>query len=205
MFLTCAACRSGTHTAEDTWKRTGYCGLGRAVTALGLDTDQPIELDYVCSSVGSIKPNLIECIYNACQGNAAVAWLAQAVPADPQPRLGDSGLKEYESRPKGGRKAKDSAPPETNVSDALSRIRVYYPSQETVAQSIGGARAAGTICFQQSYYQAPTFPQHVLRDCKSTRKGVLMHSKMLFVGQDGPDASKAFVYVGSANLSESAW
>jgi hypothetical protein len=39
-----------------------------------------------------------------------------------------------------------------------------------------------------------------MRDCKSIRPGMLMHSKMLFVR-----GARAWAYIGSANLSESAW
>lgn len=59
---------AGSHPDPDVWQRTGYCGLGRAVKALGLATDQDIELDYVCSSIGSLKADFLTALYNACQG-----------------------------------------------------------------------------------------------------------------------------------------
>lgn len=45
-----------------------------------------------------------------------------------------------------------------------------------------------------------------MRDCKSLRPGMLMHSKMMFVRgfTDSGDGKIAWVYTGSANLSESA-
>ena len=72
---------------------------------------------------------------------------------------------------------------------------------------------AGTICFQKQWFEAPTFPREVLRDCVSARPGMLMHNKMIFVrktddSKDEPGKKKTisgFAYVGSANLSESAW
>ena len=36
----------GSHS-EERWRRTGYCGLGRAVKALGLQQDGPMEVDFV--------------------------------------------------------------------------------------------------------------------------------------------------------------
>ncbi|KAI9718951.1 MAG: hypothetical protein M1812_003836, partial [Candelaria pacifica] len=36
----------GSHTGE-TWRRTGYCGLGRAVKSLGLSCKGPLEVDFV--------------------------------------------------------------------------------------------------------------------------------------------------------------
>lgn len=98
-------------------------------------------------------------------------------------------------------------------------IRVYFPSLQTVLQSIGGKnvgavvpaypsdvltcfQSAGTICVAKRWWDAESFPKEVLRDAKSVRKGVLMHSKVIFIR--GPSNS-GFAYVGSANLSESAW
>jgi hypothetical protein len=46
-------------------------------------------------------------------------------------------------------------------------------------------------------------------DCKSQRLGMLMHNKLLLVRQseaaDAGHAARAWGYLGSANLSESAW
>jgi hypothetical protein len=46
-----------------------------------------------------------------------------------------------------------------------------------------------------------------MRDCKSHRKGLLMHSKMIFVRSERANlrGHVAWAYVGSHNLSESAW
>ncbi|KAK4163410.1 hypothetical protein QBC43DRAFT_289821 [Cladorrhinum sp. PSN259] len=172
----------GSFLAEKDWKRIGYCGLGRAVTALGMASKNPIEFDYVCSSIGAVNIRLLASLYYACQG--------------------DSGLKELSSRVTGKLKAKEA---DEALATALQQhMRVYFPSRETVMQSRGGGGGAGTICFQERWWLADTFPQWVLRDCKSTRTGLVMHSKAIFVRQHG-DSGKAFAYVGSANLSESAW
>lgn len=47
---------------------TGYCGLGRAVAALGLNTTEDVAVDYVVSSLGSVSMDLITAIYYAVQG-----------------------------------------------------------------------------------------------------------------------------------------
>ncbi|EEY22527.1 tyrosyl-DNA phosphodiesterase domain-containing protein [Verticillium alfalfae VaMs.102] len=89
------------------------------------------------------------------------------------------------------------------------KMRIYFPTEDTVARSRGGKAAGGTICFQEKWWGSATFPREMLRDSISTRPGVLMHDKIIFVqpnstgGQDDPGAGWA--YVGSANLSESAW
>ncbi|KAM5353765.1 hypothetical protein ACJ41O_000415 [Fusarium nematophilum] len=108
-------------------------------------------------------------------------------------------------------------------------------------------QAAGTICVQPKWWRSSTFPTELVRDCVSSRDGLLMHSKMIFVRRtaatqgesqtrqrsrlrpeprrreweptatcgsndvdDSADPSAAetspgWAYIGSANLSESAW
>ncbi|KAK3944700.1 hypothetical protein QBC46DRAFT_158420 [Diplogelasinospora grovesii] len=194
---------AGGHQEQDTWRRTGYSGLGRAVSALSLSSKDPIEVDFVCASLGAINDSLLKALYYACQG--------------------DLGLKEYESRtPGASRKGKDAASTRSTCDSTTIRdhFRVYFPSHDTVMRSKGGRNAAGTICFQPRWWHSPTFPREVLRDYQSTRKGLLMHTKMMFVrrrrsssspqraagaGAGPPEEPEGFAYLGSANLSESAW
>lgn len=177
---------SASHVDDMAW-RTGYCGLGRTVKALGLGTSKTIEMDVVAASLGSIKDSLLKALYYACQG--------------------DSGVKELDSRPVG---KKGQEAPDLGAADVRKHTRVYFPSKHTVKTSI--AKDAGTICFQKQWFESPTFPREVLRDCVSTRPGILMHNKMIFVrraedskDEPGKKTVSGFAYVGSANLSESAW
>lgn len=171
------------HTGED-WKRTGYCGLGRAVKSLGLDTTSEIELDFVIASLGSVNNDLVSAIYHAAQG--------------------DNGLREYEKRTAGGSKKK--AIQQTGLDSYSDKFRIYFPSHETVSRSLGGKRSGGTICLQSKWWDAPTFPRQLVHDCKNVRTGVLMHTKILFVRHPSDGQSQpSWVYLGSANLSESAW
>lgn len=114
----------GSHSEPDIWQRTGYPGLGRTVKALGLDTTGDLELDYVCSSIGAVKRDLLAALYNACQG--------------------DSGLREFETRTGKPKMGKGAATPVTNQLD-LSKIRVYYPSRETVVRSRGGTNVSSHL------------------------------------------------------------
>ncbi|KAK3953620.1 tyrosyl-DNA phosphodiesterase-domain-containing protein [Pseudoneurospora amorphoporcata] len=177
---------AASHVDDKAW-RTGYCGLGRTVKALGLGTAKTIEMDVVAASLGSIKDSLLKALYYACQG--------------------DSGVKELESRPVG---KKGHEAPDIGAVEVRKHTRVYFPSKHTVRTSI--AKDAGTICFQRQWFESPTFPREVLRDCVSTRPGMLMHDKMIFVrkteeskDEPGKKVVSGFAYVGSANLSESAW
>lgn len=142
--------------------------------------------------------------------------------------LGDP-LIEYEARTGAKSKREDFNDRAKYLVD--KHMRVFFPSRETVLQSKGGKevcfplalanaapsrqcpyqsntkQGAGTICFQSKWWQAPSFPRQVLRDCKSVRPGVLMHSKIIYIRPNDPGIrwNKCLAYVGSANLSESAW
>ncbi|KAF1962073.1 tyrosyl-DNA phosphodiesterase domain-containing protein [Byssothecium circinans] len=93
--------------------------------------------------------------------------------------------------------------PQTNVVD---HFRIYFPTEETVVNSTGGPDCGGIITLNRGWYDAPTFPRQCFRDYKSTRPGMLSHNKLLFArGYKKDGTPVAWVYVGSANLSEAAW
>ncbi|KAL3448542.1 tyrosyl-DNA phosphodiesterase-domain-containing protein [Aspergillus insuetus] len=185
----------GSHLGSS-WKQTGYCGLGRSLEALGLKTNTPISLDYVTSSLGSIVSDFMKCIYLAAQG--------------------DSGLTELTLRASKSLPAKDPTNPRrliaaTTADEWKDRMRIYFPSQETVLRSKGGPNSAGTICFQSKWFESGKFPVQALRDCRSVRDGMVMHNKIAYVQPDKPillsetTECPGWAYVGSANFSESAW
>lgn len=94
----------------------------------------------------------------------------------------------------------------TKIQDVRERTRIYFPSNDTVKKSFGGPDCGGIISLTRKYYNAPTFPRECLRDYDSTRRGMLSHNKLLFArGCHNDGRPFAWVYVGSANVSESAW
>ncbi len=155
----------GAHVGDEAWARTGYCGLGRAVRQLGLDTPNSLKVDFVTSSVGSLNLGFLKTLYLAAQG--------------------DNGLTEYDwrnskkikSQPSGAdKRAKE---PQDQVEDNVNQdFHIYFPTRDTVVRSKGGAPCGGTICFQSKWYDSPTFPRQLLRDCRSQREGLLMHNKV---------------------------
>ena len=155
----------GAHPGES-WHRTGYCGLGRAVKELGLATDKLLHIDFVTSSVGSLNDDFLAMLHLAAQG--------------------DDGLTEYYWRNPHVTSGKEKSTQELLLANDVLRERVrshlrqsfqiYYPTHDTVKDST--ARSAGTICFQSRWYNSPTFPREILRDCKSVRPGMLMHNKV---------------------------
>lgn len=148
----------GVHFVKDeSWRRTGYCALATAVKEVGLETNEALSIDYVTSSLGTASMMFLSSIYLAAQG--------------------DSGMTEYGWR---DRRSLAAANPqrETVQKNIRANFHILFPTHDTVASSTGGPRCAGTICFQQQYYESPFFEKGTLRDCKSRREGMLMHSKV---------------------------
>lgn len=100
-------------------------------------------------------------------------------------------------------KAFDATPPIHNIRD---RIRIYFPLDEQVKQSIGGPDCGGIISLTHQHYHASAFPRECLRNYDSDRRGMLSHNKLLLArGRKRDGSPLAWVYIGSANMSESAW
>lgn len=157
----------GTHGGqEELWRRTGFCGLGKAVQELGLATDRALLVDFVTSSVGSLNIDFLSTLYLAAQG--------------------DDGLTEYgwrNSRPDRAKgiqgEHRQTKAVQTEIQEQIEDgFRIYFPTHDTVAASAGGTLSGGTICFQSKWYSSSTFPRNLLRDCKSRRAGLLMHNKV---------------------------
>lgn len=153
----------GAHSGkQEPWRRTGYCGLGRAVEKLGLKTSEALSIDFVTSSLGSLNMGFLSALYLAAQG--------------------DDGLTEYEWRSSSTGTVKKApkiqAIKEKTQSHINESFHIYFPTRDTVASSTGGTSSGGTIWFQSKWYQSHTFPSGLLRDCRSRRNGMLMHNKV---------------------------
>ncbi|KAF2140511.1 uncharacterized protein K452DRAFT_273095 [Aplosporella prunicola CBS 121167] len=173
--------KGGSHVGGDAYK-TGFPYLSNAIKKLELQTAQDtMEMDYATSSLGALRRGFMRQMRLAAGGEDV---------EDP------SEVAEYD---KG--------------IEVDEKFRVYFPTAESVRASKGGPDNGGTITFQKRFYAAPGFPKHVLRDHQSRRLGMLSHSKMLLVrgqqlvgeGDEKGHQNIAWAYVGSANLTESAW
>lgn len=90
--------------------------------------------------------------------------------------------------------------------DTRQKLRIYYPTSDTIKHSTGGPGCAGVVSLRKAYYDSASFPSECFRDHVSTRKGIISHNKLLFArGRHIDGRPFAWVYVGSANISESAW
>lgn len=158
----------GVHAGkEETWRRTGFCGLGTAIRELGLANGKTLAIDYVTSSMGSLNIDFLMILYLAAQGGDGLTeydW-RNAIPKTSQTK----GNEKQQAQ----RKAL-----ETMQEKTLQNFRVYFPTYETVAASNGGIECGGTISFHGKCFAYPQFPRGVLRDCWSRRVGLLMHNKV---------------------------
>lgn len=155
----------GAHTGE-AWRRTGYCGLGRAVRQLNLQTLQELKIDFVASSIGSLNFGFMSALYLAAQGDEGLTEL--------------KWRNAIQNKSKVGKNAREKAlGEEGELTEKIQKnCRIYFPSHETVATSAGGINCGGTICFQSKWFLGPEFPRELMRDCKSVRRGLLMHNKV---------------------------
>lgn len=149
----------GAH-ADENWRKTGLSGLGATLQQLGLQTEVPISVDYIASSIGSLNDNFLRSMYLAAQGDDGLTAMQLAnrisknsgiIPSRQVTRGTGEGWRE--------------------------NMRIYYPSTQTVRSSKGGPNCAGTICFPRKWYNSQ-FPKDVMRDSVSSRPGLLMHNKV---------------------------
>ncbi|KAI4716632.1 phospholipase D/nuclease [Aureobasidium sp. EXF-10727] len=174
------------HYGED-MERTGYVGLSKAIRELysspqsSLSSSSNLHVDYVASSIGSLNDGFLTIMHNAARGEDATAIPTSTTGPAPKPF--------------------QDTTPTTNTRDLF---RVYYPLHTTVTNSKAGS--AGTICLKSDWWKGPSFPRQCFRDYRSKRDGVLSHNKILYArGINDKGQKIAWRYVGSANLSESAW
>nr|KAJ3420195.1 hypothetical protein HK105_005973 [Polyrhizophydium stewartii] len=104
------------------------------------------------------------------------------------------------------------------VKEVDTSLMILYPSKATVDESRYGSAGAGTIFFDQKYWAK--YPKQVLRDSRSTRRGLLQHTKLVLVHRreaqpalgrakslciTTPESAHGVMYLGSHNASQSAW
>ncbi|TKA29172.1 hypothetical protein B0A50_03682 [Salinomyces thailandicus] len=145
---------------RDEAKRTGFLGLSSAVQHLGLHAED-VEIDFAASSIGSLNDDQLRNLHSAAKGEDVIARTANA-----QTKTKANFFKKSEKTATG------------KASNVRDRVRIYFPTHETVTSSKAGA--AGTICLSRKYYENIGFPRSCFRDYISTREGLLSHNKILY-------------------------
>lgn len=184
-------------THDSDAQRTGIPGLARGVRKLNLQTSKDLQLDFAASSIGSLNDDFLRSVHSAARGTDMIT----------QSATGATKAKANFFKP--------LSRPEQRLQESIDirqKLRIYFPTAETVRASRAGA--AGTICLSRKWFEAHNFPRSCFRDYVSTRKGLLSHNKILYArgrkegseeGEAGEGEQVAWAYVGSANMSESAW
>ncbi|KAK3700805.1 hypothetical protein LTR37_015777 [Vermiconidia calcicola] len=172
-------------------ERTGLPGLARAVRQLGLPTNEDLQIDFAASSIGSLNDDQLRSLHAAARGEDLIAKAKGAA----------SNAKAEFFKPPVTKSPSEG----TNIRD---KIQIYFPTKDTVRSSKAGA--AGTICLSRRWWEEMRFPRICFRDYRSVRTGLLSHNKILYArgkqaSHDGGVKDVAWAYVGSANMSESAW
>jgi hypothetical protein len=174
-------------------ERTGLPGLAQAVRKTNQSTTD-LDIDFAASSMGSLKDEFLKNVHAAASGQnmleRAEATTAQAKSSFFQAKK-----------------------PTTDDHSIRDKVRLYFPTHETAISSKSGG--TGTICINRRWFEDMTFPRRCFRDYISTRSGLLSHNKILYArgvrktdtdGENPAVTEKiAWAYVGSANMSESAW
>jgi len=159
--------------------RTGILGLSKAVKDLGLESDKDLQIDFAASSIGSLNDDYMRTVHAAARGKLNIGAKSTQLPAVPQ-------------------------------TDIRDRMRIYFPTHDTVRASKGGEDNGGTIWLAKNWFEGAKFPRPLFRDYQSIRAGLLSHNKVLYargkqVDTGGNERPIAWVYIGSSNMSESAW
>ncbi|KAK8052577.1 hypothetical protein PG993_003962, partial [Apiospora rasikravindrae] len=99
-------------------------------------------------------------------------------------------------------------PEEEDNSDEVPDIKLLYPSVNDVRSASADSQdAASNIgCHLRPWNKAPQAVKSIFHNYRSKDSGRLLHQKLIMAYNSlNPKDTPYFVYVGSANLSQSAW
>lgn len=146
----------------------GLLSLSSTLHHLNLTTppnDDP-HVEIITSSLGALTPDFLSTLYSAIKGDLTPT-------SNPKP-----------TKPTHKDISTTKTPPEA----WRDNLRIYFHSRTTVLDSSNGPQNAGTVCFNQQWWERTNFPREVVRDCVATStdedagvKGALMHVKMIAV------------------------
>ena len=153
-----------------------HTGLGRLQSAVrSLDlTLGDATVDYLTSSIGYTSPQFVHNLLRACLGRDFATISGKAT-----------------------EKAKAAE-------DDRKALRIIFPSDSTVRESVIGYEGGGTNWFRRVHFTRDNFPRACLYDYISRRPEVLSHCKTIVV-RSREDPKLGYAYLGSANCSVAAW
>lgn len=192
---------AGSHAGQAA-EETGSPLVRRQVKELGLQTpmDQVLKVGMAASSVGALDGEQLDTLHRALRGISPPALGPPPAPAKGRKRKADSDDAEAKSinMVLG---TKTSAATATSSMASLEDFTILFPSRTTVNNSKGGPAHGGSLFLRDEYYSRDTFPTESVHEYHSKRDGCLSHNKLILARSN----RSAHVYLGSHNLSQSAW
>ncbi|KAJ5936920.1 hypothetical protein N7466_003370 [Penicillium verhagenii] len=207
---------------EELWRHTGYCGLGRAVNYLGLRSPSPINVDYVASSIGSLNNEFLRAIYLACKGDDGLADYtlryekSSARQSNPEQQIMMKAGEEWQSRfnvyfPSNTTVHAAHAFPQDTGGTVCFQAK-WWSGAKFPRQVMKDCVSERSVLMHNKVRD--NLPQHSLINSKL--KGLVTSAdeiefKLMYVWPSKPielpnnRQCKGWAYVGSANMSESAW
>ncbi|RMY46467.1 hypothetical protein D0863_15838 [Hortaea werneckii] len=214
---------------RDDARRTGFLGLGTSVRHLGLQTDR-LELDFVASSIGSLNDSQLQNLYTSAKGQD-VTSPSSTSPSSSKPNPDFFQTSRSTTRTTAKPSPSYPLPPPSDVRNSL---RLYFPTHETVTASSAGAAGTICLnrkYFENMSFPRECFRDYISsrRGLLSHNKILFARGKRRIGSRDAGDGGGvgsaegggcvgacgggdgdgcrdvAWVYVGSANCSQSAW
>ncbi|KAI7263357.1 phospholipase D/nuclease [Hortaea werneckii] len=216
---------------RDDARRTGFLGLGNAVRHLGLQTDR-LELDFAASSIGSLNDSQLQNLYTAAKG---VDVTSPSPPPSSSTSSSSKPKPDFFQTSRTTATAKPSPSYPLPPSDVRKSFRIYFPTHETVTASSAGAAGTICLnrkYFENLGFPRECFRNYISsrRGLLSHNKILFARGKRRIGSGDargggwaggaegggsvgsgggggggGGSRDVAWVYVGSANCSQSAW
>ena len=147
----------GSYRKPSDISRNGHTGLARALQDLGLatpETGASLEVEYQNSSIGAYSTDWMRTFYRSCLG------------MDPFSAGNDFGTP--------GSRYKIPW-----VANELPSMKVVYPTEQTVKDSLGGFGGGGTIFCKTETWLKAGFPRKLFADSRCNRNGLLQHVSRL--------------------------
>ncbi|BGP13230.1 hypothetical protein JCM10213_004999 [Rhodosporidiobolus nylandii] len=169
-------------------KGGGIGSLAKAVASLRFAKGGRWEIEATGSSIGKYSSTWLSQFYAACLGVHPSSYF------------------------EGGKK---SLPPHdvvpTQGATVKLPIKIMFPTQDAILNSWKGAEHGGTLFCPTKTWNSPNFPKHLFHRGESKRDRVPAHTKIILAlhkyknPTDPAAVHEGWMYVGSHNLTPSAW
>ncbi|GAA5879346.1 hypothetical protein JCM16303_003171 [Sporobolomyces ruberrimus] len=182
-------------------KGGGLASLAKGVASMGFAPGGDWQVEGTGSSIGQYSPTWLIQFLASCSGIHPTSYFTRT-DSRPSSKTPPTFRHEIPRRP-GERLNPNSFP-----------LKIVYPTHDEIAGSYLGVQGGGTIFCKKSDkngWFSKSFPQELFWKGESKRDRVAAHTKMLLATHvvrtpsSTPPIYEGYVYVGSHNLTPSAW